>query len=52
MPEVTHDALIAALSTVDDPEIHKPITELGTTVEQVTVTTTLGEVATAATSIQ
>ena len=29
MPEVTHDALLAALSTVDDPEIHKPITELG-----------------------
>ncbi|MGA8045275.1 MAG: P-loop NTPase [Dermatophilaceae bacterium] len=29
MPEVTHDALIAALSTVDDPEIRKPITELG-----------------------
>ena len=36
MPEVTHDALIAALSTVDDPEIHKPITELGM-VESVTV---------------
>ncbi len=29
MPEVTHDSLIAALSTVDDPEIRKPITELG-----------------------
>ena len=29
MPEVTHDALIAALATVDDPEIRKPITELG-----------------------
>ncbi|MCA1782813.1 MAG: Mrp/NBP35 family ATP-binding protein [Dermatophilaceae bacterium] len=36
MPEVTHDALIAALSTVDDPEIHKPITELGM-VESVSV---------------
>ena len=36
MPEVTHDALIAALSTVDDPEIHKPITELGM-VESVTI---------------
>ena len=36
MPEVTHDALIAALSTVDDPEIRKPITELGM-VESVTV---------------
>lgn len=29
MSEVTHDALLAALSTVDDPEIRKPITELG-----------------------
>ena len=36
MPEVTHDALLAALSTVDDPEIRKPITELGM-VESVTV---------------
>ena len=36
MPEVTDDALIAALSTVDDPEIHKPITELGM-VESVSV---------------
>lgn len=36
MPEVTHDALIAALSTVDDPEIRKPITELGM-VESVSV---------------
>ncbi len=25
----SHDALMAALATVDDPEIHKPITELG-----------------------
>ena len=36
MSEVTHDALIAALSTVDDPEIRKPITELGM-VDSVTV---------------
>ncbi|HHU10702.1 MAG TPA: Mrp/NBP35 family ATP-binding protein [Intrasporangiaceae bacterium] len=36
MPKVTHDALMAALSTVDDPEIRKPITELGM-VDSVTV---------------
>jgi ATP-binding protein involved in chromosome partitioning len=36
MPEVTHDALVAALATVDDPEIRKPITELGM-VESVSV---------------
>ena len=36
MSEVTHDALMAALSTVDDPEIRKPITELGM-VDSVTV---------------
>ncbi|MDO5502433.1 MAG: P-loop NTPase [Actinomycetia bacterium] len=36
MPQVTHDALIAALSTVDDPEIRKPITELGM-VDSVTI---------------
>lgn len=29
MAEVTQDTLLAALSTVDDPEIRKPITELG-----------------------
>jgi ATP-binding protein involved in chromosome partitioning len=29
MPAPTHDALFAALSTVNDPEIRKPITELG-----------------------
>ncbi len=29
MPSVTHEALRAALATVNDPEIRKPITELG-----------------------
>jgi ATP-binding protein involved in chromosome partitioning len=29
MPAPSHDALFAALSTVNDPEIRKPITELG-----------------------
>ncbi|MBC7309438.1 MAG: Mrp/NBP35 family ATP-binding protein [Actinomycetales bacterium] len=29
MSDVTQEALLAALSTVDDPEIRKPITELG-----------------------
>ena len=29
MPAPSQDALIAALSTVNDPEIRKPITELG-----------------------
>ncbi|MEP7159807.1 MAG: Mrp/NBP35 family ATP-binding protein [Dermatophilaceae bacterium] len=29
MPAPSHDALMDALATVDDPEIHKPITELG-----------------------
>jgi ATP-binding protein involved in chromosome partitioning len=29
MPAPSHDALLAALSTVNDPEIRKPITELG-----------------------
>ncbi len=28
-PPVTDDALLAALATVNDPEIHRPITELG-----------------------
>ena len=26
---ITHDAVLAALATVEDPEIHRPITELG-----------------------
>src|SRR6476660_10199318 len=29
MPAPTQDALLAALSTVNDPEIRKPVTELG-----------------------
>ncbi|MCB1301709.1 MAG: DUF59 domain-containing protein, partial [Tetrasphaera sp.] len=29
MPQPTHDQLTAALAKVDDPEIRKPITELG-----------------------
>ena len=29
MPAPTQDALLAALATVNDPEIHRPITELG-----------------------
>ena len=29
MPAPTRDALLAALATVEDPEIHRPITELG-----------------------
>ena len=29
MPQPTHDAVMEALARVNDPELHRPITDLG-----------------------